>query len=82
MDVTNDPNRTFHRGKEVKTALYEMHTDILRNKQSKMEEKLIMETERMNSVSKLKESEQMRINAFKKEFRVKLQEINQRSFED
>lgn len=40
MDITNnDPNRTNHRGKEVKEALYEMHTDILRTKQSKIEEK-------------------------------------------
>lgn len=25
-----DPNRSYHRGKEAKTALYELHTDILR----------------------------------------------------
>jgi hypothetical protein len=28
-----DPNRSYHRGKEAKTALYELHTDILRSKQ-------------------------------------------------
>lgn len=28
-----DPNRSYHRGKEAKTALYELHTDILKSKQ-------------------------------------------------
>ena len=31
--VSYDPNRTYHRGKDAQTALYELHTDILKNKQ-------------------------------------------------
>jgi len=32
-NISYDPNRSYHRGKEAKTALYELHTDILRAKQ-------------------------------------------------
>ena len=32
-NTSYDPNRSYHRGKEAKTALYELHTDILRAKQ-------------------------------------------------
>jgi hypothetical protein len=28
-----DPNRSYHRGKPAETALYELHTEILRHKQ-------------------------------------------------
>ena len=31
--TSNDPNRSYHRGKPAMTALYELHSDILRNKQ-------------------------------------------------
>jgi len=30
-----DPDRTFHRGKPAREALYDLHTDILKKKQEK-----------------------------------------------
>ena len=36
-----DPDRTFHRGKPAREALYDLHTDILRKKQDDEERQQI-----------------------------------------
>lgn len=69
-----DPDRTFHRGKPAREALYDLHTDILRKKHDAEEQKRLEEEHLASQVPKLKESEFLRIEGFKKEFRTKLSE--------
>ena len=71
-------NQTFHRGKDINEALYDIHSDALKKKQIMAEEQKIIDQMKSNTIYGLKNSEQLRIEAFKKEFRTKLQEANER----
>jgi len=70
-----DPERTFHRGKPAREALYDLHTDILKKKQEAEEQKQMELDQQASQLPKLKESEVLRLEAFKREFRGKVNEL-------
>lgn len=69
------PDKSYRRGKPTRTALYDMHHEKIREKEQTKQQVLYEESMRNNTQFKNKESEELRINGFKKEFRQKLAEI-------
>ena len=72
------PDKSYRRGKPTRTALYDMHHEKIRDKEQTKQQILYEESIRNNTQFKNKESEELRINGFKKEFRQKLAEIQRR----
>lgn len=69
------PDRQPHRGKEANVALYGLHADILRNKEQMRRDREYADEMVSNMQFSAKESTNMRIQGFKKEFAAKLDEI-------
>ena len=70
-----DPDRTFHRGKPAREALYDLHTEILKKKQEKEDQEEFDIKQMASNLPKSKQSQNLRIQSFKTEFKNKLNDI-------
>ena len=70
-----DPDRSYHRGKPAREALYDLHTDILKQKQEREDQSLLDIKQQANNLPKSQKSQNLRIQSFKTEFKNKLNEV-------
>jgi len=74
-DSRVQPERPNHRGTIANDALYQLDNDIRAHKDAMRREKEYMDELKARTKFEAKDSAQMRINGFKKEFATKLQEL-------
>jgi len=75
QDTTMRRERPNHRGTVANEALYQLDSDIRAHKEQMRREKEYMEDVKARTKFESKESAQMRINGFKKEFTTRLEEL-------